>query len=310
MAYSRGTHLEATNRFIHERLSSDPRVQVGLVPLDAERQHYLRPFHQHGLWYIQCTTTDRVHRDPDLIVPMPDEVDELLRSYNNLVSSAWKIDRRDIFNVFCGIRPLAATDGGEVAITDISRMFRINQRVGGGGVVLDLVNVKLTEFRWAGRVVGDLIAKQLRTQLARKVGRSRTHRVSLLPVVGEERFAPNRTGDRRCDREFISQKVAHYVTYQMASSLPDYLLNSGGIRDAVVFDRTGRCDLDLDLLDLMLAEMATCLHWDDQRRRGEWAAFTAIYTRMMAPAELGQRVRNHDPTASQRVPYAGVGGFD
>jgi len=297
VVYSRGSHLEATNRFIHQSLSEDPRLQVGLVPLNAERQHYLRPFHQHGLWYIQCTTTDRAHSDPDLVVPLEDEIEELLHSYNDLVDSRWKIGRRDIFNVFCGIRPLAATDGGEVAVQDISRMFRINKRRCGGGIVYDMVNVKLTEFRWAGRVVADLIARELRKKKIKKLGRSTTHRLQFLAVRDEERFAPNWADAPRRDREFIREKVEHYVSYLMANNYADYLLNFGGIRDAVVFDDAGRCDLDLEVLDLVLQEMATLLHWRHQQRQNEWRAFREVYTRNMTYADLGERVRNHDPAA-------------
>ncbi|WP_235464939.1 FAD-dependent oxidoreductase [Streptomyces platensis] len=305
VVYSRGTHLEATNRFIHESLSADPRLQVGLVPLNAERQHYLRPFHQHGVWYIQCTTTDRAHSDPDLVVPLEDEIEELLHSYNALVDDRWKIARRDIFNVFCGIRPLASDDGGEIAVKDISRMFRINKRTCGGGVVYDMVNIKLTEFRWAGREVAELIAKELRKKNGRKLGMSTTRRLPFLTVPGEERFALGRAERPRDDRDFLREKVAHYVTHQMASSYQDYLLNSGAIRDAVVFDDSGRCALDLDALDLVLEEMATLLHWDHRRRQNEWKAFQEVYCRNMAYTDLGEGVRNHEPApVSLRVQHA------
>ena len=297
VVYSRGSHLEATNRFIHQSLSEDPRQRVGLVPLNPERQHYLRPFQQNGMWYIQCTTTDRAHSDPDLVVPMEDEIDELLHSYNELVEDQWKIGRRDIFNVFCGIRPLASSDGGEIAVQDISRMFRINRHARGGGVVYDMINVKLTEFRWAGREVTDLIARELQKKI-KKLGRSKTHRLPFLAVRDEERFAPHRADHPRGDLDFIREKVAHYVHYQMVNSFEDYLLNVGGIRDAVVFDVAGRCVLDLDVLDLMLAEMATQLHWDGRRRQHEWELFKEVYSRNMAYVDLGERVRRHNPMAS------------
>lgn len=295
VVYSRGTHLEATNRFIHETIAADPRLQVGLVPLNAERQHYLRPFHQHGLWYVQCTTTDRPQLDPDLTVPEPDEYEELLHSYNSLVDDKWKIDRRDIFNVFCGIRPLASADGGEIAVKDISRMFRINRRTVGDGVVLDLVNVKLTDIRWAGREVADILRRELRTRHGRRLDRSRTTRLPFLEIVDEQRFAPDQSSASREDREFIRAKAAHHVTYQMAASYADYLLNTGAVRDAVVFDADGRVELDLSVLDLVLAELADGLGWDEARRRTEWRAFQEIYLRNMAYAELGARVRDHDP---------------
>jgi glycerol-3-phosphate dehydrogenase len=302
VVYSRGSHLEATNRFIHQSLAEDPRLQVGLVPLNAERQHYLRPFHQNGIWYIQCTTTDRAHSDPDLVVPLEDEIEELLLCYNELVEERWRIGRRDIFNVFCGIRPLPSTAGGEIAVKDISRMFRIDKRTCGGGSVYDMINIKLTEFRWAGREVGDLIARELRKKRIKKLGRSTTHRLQFLPVHREERFALNRADHPSGDRDFLRAKVAHYVQYQMANSYADYLLNFGGIRDAVVFDDAGRCDLDLDVLDLVLAEMAALLHWDGRRRRREWATFEQVYGRNMAYADLGERVRNHDPAAGPPLP--------
>ena len=292
VVYSRGSHLEATNLFIHESLSRDPRLQVGLVPLNAERQHYLRPFHQHGLWYIQCTTTDRAHSDPDLVVPEEDEIEELLHSYNDLVADRWKIGRPDIFNVFCGIRPLSSADGGKIAVTDISRMFRIARHDDSGGPVYDMINVKLTEFRWSGRVVGDLIARELRRQRVKRIGRSATHRMQFRAVPGEERFTPD-GGGRRDDPEFICEKVRHYVNHLMAASYADYLLNFGGIRDAVAFGDGGRADLNLAILDLVLEEMAALLHWDHDRRRREWEGFKEIYTRNMAFADLGERVRNH-----------------
>lgn len=297
VVYSRGSHLEATNRFIHQSLSEDPRLQVGLVPLNPERQHYLRPFCQNGMWYIQCTTTDREHTDPDLVVPLEDEIEELLDSYNELVEDRFKIARHDIFNVFCGIRPLAADDGGQLAVQDISRMFRINKRACGDGVVYDLINVKLTEFRWAGREVAELIAKELRRKQLHRIGKSTTRRLQFLAVAGEERFAPNRADRPRGDRDFIREKLAHYVGHQMANSYQDYLLNSGGIRDAVVFDDAGRCELDLELLDLMLTELATLLDWDRQRCQDEWQAFKVSYRRNMAHVPLGERLRNHDPVA-------------
>lgn len=296
VVYSRGSHLEATNRFIHQSLAADPRTRVGLVPLNQERQHYLRPFQQNGIWYIQCTTTDRVHDDPDLIVPLADEIEELLQCYNELVGDCWRIDRRDIFHVFCGIRPLASSDGGQIAVSDISRMFRVNKRTVGAGLVYDLVNVKLTEFRWAGRVVGEQIAKELRRKKVKPLRTSTTHRLPFLPVAEEERFALNRPDHPSGDREFLRAKVGHYVRYQMASSYEDYLLNSGGIRDAVVFDERGRCELDLEVLDLLLAELAALLGWDRERRLREWAAFEQVYTRNMAHAELGERVREHGST--------------
>jgi glycerol-3-phosphate dehydrogenase len=295
VVYSRGSHLEATNRFIHQSLSDNPTLQVGLVPLNAERQHYLRPFHQNGMWYIQCTSTDRAHSDPDLVVPVEDEIEELLRCYNELVEDRWKLGRRDIFNVFCGIRPLAANDGGQIAVQDISRMFRINKRACGGGVVYDMINVKLTEFRWAGRAVAELIARELQQKKITRLGRSTTHRLQFLAVHGEDRFMPNRADHPRGDRDFIREKVEHYVSHQMANSYEDYLLNVGGIRDAVVFDDAGRCDLDLEVLDLVLAEMATLLHWDRQRRQQEWEGFKEVYRRNMAYTDLGERVRNHSP---------------
>lgn len=296
VVYSRGTHLEATNRFIHDSLTSDRRFQVGLVPLNAERQHYLRPFHQNGIWYMQLTTTDRAHTDPDLVVPMADEVEELLATYNELVADRWKIDRRDVFNVFCGIRPLAASVTGEIAVKDISRMFRINRHRCGDGLVLDLINVKLTEFRWAGREVGELIARELRRGRVKKLGRSRTHRAALLPVEGEERFAIHRADHPLGDREFVRAKVRHYVTYQTAYSYADYLLNTGSIRDAVVFDAAGRCDLDPAVLKEMLAEMGALLGWDADRCRREWARFAEIYGRNMAHCDLRDRLhdRLHD----------------
>ncbi|MGW0828314.1 FAD-dependent oxidoreductase [Streptomyces sp. NPDC002845] len=295
VVYSRGSHLEVTNEFIHRSLSQDPSLQVGLVPLNAERQHYLRPFHQHGMWYIQCTTTDRAHDDPDLVVPHEDEIEELLHSYNALVNDRWKVDRQDIFNVFCGIRPLASGDGGKIAVQDISRMFRITRREQGAGIVHDMINVKLTEFRWAGREVADRIARELRRKNIKKLGRSTTHRLPFLPVQGEERFSPDRADQPWSDREFIREKVRHYVSHQMASSYRDYLLNTGGIRDAVVFDDTGRCDVDLDALDLMLGEMAGLLHWDLPRCREEWEGFKEVFCRNMATTDIGKRVQNHEP---------------
>lgn len=310
VVYSRGSHLEATNRFIHQSLADDPRLQVGLVPLNAERQHYLRPFKLNGVWYIQCTSTDRLHSDPDLVVPVEDEIEELLHCYNELVADQWKIGRQDIFHVFSGIRPLSSGDGGEIAVKDISRMFRINKHARGGGVVYDMVNVKLTEFRWAGRAVGDLIAKELRRRKVKKLGRSTTHRLPFLVVDDEERFALHRADHPRGDRDFLRQKVKHYVSHQMANSYEDYLMNGGGIRDAVVFDDAGRCDLDLDVLDLVLTEMATLLGWDDQRRRDEWEVFKEVYGRNMAHAELGERVRHHTPAGSHPVRHAKVDGID
>ena len=302
VVYSRGTHLEATNRFIHESIAADPRLQVGLVPLNAERQHYLRPFRQHGLWYVQCTTTDRVQRDPDLTVPEPDEYEELLHSYNNLVDDKWKIDRRDIFNVFCGIRPLASTGGdGEIAVKDISRMFRINRRGVGGGIVLDLVNVKLTDIRWAGQEVADILARELRDRHGRRLGRSTTKRLPFLAVVDEHRFAPDQAGAPRGDREFIRAKAAHHVAYQQAAGYADYLLNTGAVRDAVVFTADGRVDLDVSILDLVLTELTDRLGWDEPRRRAEWRAFQEIYTRNMAYAELSARVRDHEPVPAERI---------
>ncbi|MGI8666143.1 MAG: FAD-dependent oxidoreductase [Jatrophihabitans sp.] len=298
VVYSRGSHLEATNRFIHQSLSDNPRLQVGLVPLNPERQHYLRPFYQHGLWYIQCTTTDRAHSDPDLVVAQEDEIEELLHSYNDLVEDRWKIARRDIFNVFCGIRPLACDDGGQIAIQDISRMFRINQRATGGGIVFDMINVKLTEFRWAGCEVAELIAKELRRTKVKRLGRSTTHRLTFLPVADEERFALDRADCPRGDPSFVRAKVAHYVSHQMASSYQDYLLNFGGIRDAVVFDEAGHCDLQLELLDVALAQLAGLLGWDRQRCQAEWQAFALVYGRNMAPTPLRDRVGNHDPSAA------------
>lgn len=295
VVYSRGSHLEATNRFIHQSLSENPRLHVGLVPLNAERQHYLRPFHLNGIWYIQCTTTDRAHTDPDLVVPLEDEIEELLECYNELVDDRWKIGRRDVFNIFCGIRPLGSNDGGEIAVKDISRMFRINKRRCGGGVVYDMINVKLTEFRWAGREVGAQIARDLRKKKVKKLGRSTTRRLEFLPVQDEERFAIHRADHPRGDRDYLREKVAHYVTHQMASGYADYLMNSGGIRDAVVFDDAGRCDLDLSVLDLVLAEMATLLEWDRRRRQEEWERFKTLYERNMAHVDLGKRLRDHDP---------------
>lgn len=300
VVYSRGSHLEATNRFIHQSLTADPRTRVGLVPLNQERQHYLRPFQQNGIWYIQCTTTDRTHEDPDLIVPLADEVEELLQCYNELVSDRWRIDRRDIFHVFCGIRPLASSDGGEIAVSDISRMFRVNKRAVGRGVVYDLVNVKLTEFRWAGRAVGEQIAKELRRKRIKTLEGSTTHRLPFLPVAEEELFALNRPDHPSGDREFLRDKVGHYVRYQLASSYEDYLLNSGGIRDAVIFDEHGRCELDMQVLDLLLTELGTLLDWDQERCLREWAAFKQVYTRNMAHAELGERVREHVPALAGR----------
>lgn len=299
VVYSRGSHLEATSLFIHQSLAADPRLQVGLVPLNAERQHYLRPFRQHDLWYIQCTTTDRAHSDPDLVVPMEDEIEELLHSYNALVGSRWQIGRQDIFNIFCGIRPLPAADGGEIAVGDISRMFRINQRRSGGGVVYDMINIKLTEFRWAGQVVAGLIARELRRQKAGQLGRSTTRRSQFLAVAGEERFAPDRADQPRGDHEFIRQKTEHYVSHLMANGYADYLLNFGGIRDAVVFGETGRCDIDVGVLDLVLDQMAAILHWPQERRQREWETFREIYARNMAHTGLGARVRRHDPAADQ-----------
>lgn len=295
VVYSRGSHLEVTNRFIHESLSNDPRLQVGLVPLNAERQHYLRPFHQHGMWYIQCTTTDRAHSDPDLVVPREDEIEELLHSYNALVEDRWKVDRQDIFNVFCGIRPLASGDGGRIAVQDISRMFRIARREQGAGVIHDMVNVKLTEFRWAGRHVAELIARDLRKKNIKKLGRSTTHRLPFLAVLDEDRFSPSGTEQPRSDREFIREKVRHHIRHQAASDYADYLLNTGGIRDAVVFDDNGRCGIDLDVLDLVLEEMASRLNWHPERRREEWEAFKKVYCRNTAFTEAGKRVGDHTP---------------
>ena len=310
VVYSRGSHLEATNRFIHRSLSEDPRLRVGLVPLNAERQHYLRPFHQNGIWYIQCTTTDRAHSDPNLVVPLEDEIEELLHCYNELVDDRWKIGRRDVFNVFCGIRPLVSNDRGEIAVKDISRMFRINKRKCGGGVVYDMINVKLTEFRWAGRDVGELIAKELRKKKVKKLGRSTTRRLPFLAVEGEERFALAREDHPRGDRDFIREKVAHYVSHQMVNGYEDYLLNSGGIRDAVVFDDAGRCDLDLGMLDLVLEEMATRLRWDRERRQNEWERFAKVFRRNMTYTELGERMPEHDPGDSLRVHHAQADGTE
>jgi glycerol-3-phosphate dehydrogenase len=307
VVYSRGTHLEATNRFIHESLAADPRLQVGLVPLNAERQHYLRPFHQHGMWYVQCTTTDRAHTDPDLVVPQEDEIEELLHSYNQLVDDRWKITRRDIFNVFCGIRPLASGDGGKIAVQDISRMFRITRQDHGGGPVFDMVNVKLTEFRWAGREVGELIAKEVRRRTSKVLGRSTTRRLQFFSVPGEHRFTPGGADRPQGDREFVAQKVAHYVHHQMAGGYEDYLLNSGGIREAVVFDDAGRCDIDLGVLDLVLDEMASLLGWDADRRRAEWERFAEVYGRNMAWADLGEKVRGHKPAEQLSMPGAAAG---
>ncbi|MDT0263272.1 FAD-dependent oxidoreductase [Jatrophihabitans lederbergiae] len=295
VVYSRGTHLEATNEFIHRSLAEDPRLQVGLVPLNPERQHYLRPFLQNGIWYVQCTTTDRAHLDPDLVMPEEDEIDELLHSYNALVADRWQLSRRDIFHVFCGIRPLAADDRGQIAVQDISRMFRINRRRVGDGPVYDMINVKLTEFRWAGQKVAELVAKELRRGTGRTLGRSRTARLPFLPVAEEERYALQRADHPRGDRAYLRAKVEHYVRYQMAVSYPDYLLNTGGIRDAVVFDSAGRCDLDLAVLDLTLAEMARLLGWEPARCRAEWETFRTAYLRNMAFAELGERLRVHLP---------------
>ncbi|MDG4767693.1 FAD-dependent oxidoreductase [Solwaraspora sp. WMMD406] len=297
VVYSRGSHLEATNRFIHESLSADPALQVGLVPLNAVRQHYLRPFHQHGLWYIQCTTTDRAHVDPDLVVPEEDEIEELLHSYNALVSDQWKIGRRDIFNVFCGIRPLASNDGGEIAVQDISRMFRITVRRQGGGAIYDMINVKLTEFRWAGREVAAHIARELRRKGVKRLGRSTTQRLDFLAVPEDDRYAPHSAPPARRDPQFLRKKVAHHVHHLMATSYADYLLNFGGIRDAVVFDDAGRCDLDLDVLDLALREMGELLAWSGQRREAEFARLAEVYTRNMRFADLGARIREHRPAA-------------
>ncbi|HTZ45090.1 MAG TPA: FAD-dependent oxidoreductase [Jatrophihabitans sp.] len=298
VVYSRGTHLEATNEFIHRSLAEDPRLQVGLVPLNPERQHYLRPFLLNGIWYVQCTTTDRAHHDPDLVVPEEDEIEELLHSYNALVGERWKLTRRDIFHVFCGIRPLAADDGGQIAVQDISRMFRINRRRAGDGAVYDLINVKLTEFRWAGEEVAELVARELRRTTGKRLGRSRTARLPFLPVADEERYALQRPDHPRGDRDFLRAKLEHCVRYQMAASYPDYLLNAGGIRDAVVFDADGRCDLDLAVLDLTLAELGRLLGWDADRCRAEWEAFRTSYLSTMAFAELGERLRDHTPAAA------------
>lgn len=307
VVYSRGTHLEATNRFIHESLTADPRLQVGLVPLNAERQHYLRPFHQHGMWYVQCTTTDRAHSDPDLVVPEEDEIEELLHSYNALVDDRWKIGRQDIFNVFCGIRPLASGDGGKIAVQDISRMFRITRQDHGGGPVFDMVNVKLTEFRWAGREVGELIAKEVRRRTSKVLGRSTTRKMPFLTVPGEHRFTPGGTERPWGDPEFVAQKVGHYVRHQMAGGYDDYLLNSGGIRDAVAFGEDGRCDIDLAVLDLVLDEMTSLLGWDADRRRAEWERFAEVYGRNMAWADLGEKVRGHKPAEPLSLPGAAAG---
>jgi hypothetical protein len=190
-------------------------------------------------------------------------------------------------------------------------MFRINKRESGGGVVYDMVNVKLTEFRWAGRQVAELIGGELRKKKVKRLGRSTTHRLPFLAVPGEERFAPDRADSPREDRDFIREKVAHYVSHQMANSYEDYLMNVGGIRDAVVFDDAGRCDIDVDVLDLVLEEMATLQHWDSRRRLNEWQAFKTVYCRNMAYAEVGERVRDHDPAAaSLRVPHAKAAGIE
>ena len=142
-------------------------------------------------------------------------------------------------------------------------------------------------------MVAESIARDLRKKKVKKLGKSTTRRLQFLAVLDEERFAPTWAGRPLGDRAFIREKVAHYVSQLMAASYSDYLLNFGGIRDAVVFDDAGRCDLDLDVLDLVLAEMATLLCWRSQRRHSEWEAFKEVYTRNMAYAGLGERVRNH-----------------
>jgi hypothetical protein len=92
----------------------------------------------------------------------------------------------------------------------------------------------------------------------------------------------------------------------MANSYEDYLLNFGGIRDAVVFDGAGRCDLDLDALDLMLDEMATLLGWDPERRQREWADFERVYSRNMAHCDLRDRIRDHDRAGVPSAKGSGI----
>ncbi|MCF1436843.1 FAD-dependent oxidoreductase [Agrobacterium vitis] len=281
--YSRGTHVEVTNKFIHQQLSDHPEYRVGLVPLNAERQHYLRPFFQNGIWYIQCTTTDRYHTDPDKVLPERDEIEELMSSYNHLVTDEWKISEADIFNVFVGVRPLPYNDPNEISVQNISRMFRVNEVSQGDGAVFDLVNVKLTEYRWAGQDVGRMIKRNLQKRGIKTLGSSTTLKTAFTPVPEESKFAINSPQHPVGDMRYLEEKITHYAEFQALNCYTDYMMNFGGLRDAVGFNELGKCDFNWDIAHFSLETMSKLLGWPDARTQREWERFIDMYRDLFTP---------------------------
>ena len=92
-------------------------------------------------------TTEVVHTGPlDKIHPSSDEVDYLLRHYNEFFAEP--ATRKDIVDRFAGVRPLISR-GGDV--TRLSREYAIEP----GERMINVFGGKLTTFLSLARKVGD-----------------------------------------------------------------------------------------------------------------------------------------------------------
>ncbi len=303
-----GSQVEFTNQFINEQLNAAGQeiLQTALAPLSKKRRYFFRAYLNNGIWFIRLGSTDRGDKKPDAMYPSEDEVKELVDAYNEAVSDPrWQITPQDVYHADSGIRPLVkpSSDGGDLG--NLSREFHIQEEsVGesGNGIILHMIGVKLTEMRWAGEVVGAKLKKFLAKQ-GIKLGKSTTKTTPYLAVQGEESFALQDGVYPHGDLEFIKNRIAHLINYQMLSSFKDYMLHQGGLRDAMVFNDQGKPVIDESNVRYLHEVMANMLGWNAQKRISEWNNFWTTYLKNMEAVQAWSASRmSAEPQTPSDVP--------
>ena len=102
-------------------------------------------------------TTERVHKDPDTVRPLDEEVEYLLCELERYFPNV-RLSSEDILSKDAGIRPLAKPQKAQTP-HDISREHEI--RVGPTGVI-HVLGVKLTDHRRAAKEVIDQLIPELK----------------------------------------------------------------------------------------------------------------------------------------------------
>lgn len=180
---SRGSHLVVPARFL------GAGTAVLMPRVDDGRVMFAIPWLGHTLLGTTDVAAPDLDEEP---MPLPAEIDAILGTAARYLDPA--PTRADVSAMFCGLRPLAATEGGATA--QVSREHAIVRSASG---LVTVTGGKWTTFRRMGQETVDFILRD--TPLPAGASRTATQSLTPLPPLADDVPLPGIVlGEAACRR--------------------------------------------------------------------------------------------------------------